>query len=55
MWQLCNACGKRFKVLEDENNMHNCPKCGFGYEDDMPERRKTLKLITKDKKLKKGV
>jgi len=25
----CPNCKNRFKTLEDEQDMHDCPKCGF--------------------------
>ncbi len=32
----CPACGCRFQTLEDEEGMHDCPRCGYGREDDCP-------------------
>ena len=29
----CPRCKRRFKTLPDEENMHDCPSCGFSPED----------------------
>lgn len=26
----CPSCHKSFRVMEDEENMHDCPRCGYG-------------------------
>lgn len=30
----CPKCHRHFRVLEDEEGMHDCPHCGFGPDDD---------------------
>ena len=26
----CSQCRHRFRTLEDETDMHDCPRCGYG-------------------------
>lgn len=32
--QRCPKCRKSFRVLEDEQGMHPCPRCGYWIGDD---------------------
>jgi predicted Zn-ribbon and HTH transcriptional regulator len=32
--QRCRRCGYAFRVLEDEQGMHPCPRCGPEHEQD---------------------
>jgi Zn ribbon nucleic-acid-binding protein len=32
--QRCPRCRRRFRVLEDEIGMHDCPHCGYGEQPD---------------------
>jgi Zn ribbon nucleic-acid-binding protein len=31
--QKCPECGRRFRVLDDEVGMHECPGCGYDGQD----------------------
>ena len=49
--QHCGGCGHRFKVLEDEYGMHECPRCGWNGrepEDEEPDpEEETRKAMNK--------
>jgi DNA-directed RNA polymerase subunit M/transcription elongation factor TFIIS len=34
----CPKCRKHFATLEDEADMHDCPRCGYSRDDDERER-----------------
>ena len=34
----CPRCTRSFRTLEDEQDMHDCPHCGYGLEDDQAAR-----------------
>lgn len=35
----CSQCGRRFRVMADEDGLHDCPSCGYGPEDEDREDR----------------
>lgn len=42
---LCSRCGRSFRVLEDEEGMHECPGCGLKPGDKWDDPYKTLEAI----------